>query len=324
MTRPTLRPLLLALALAASLASAPAAVLPVHEQYVDAGGVLLYVKTVGQGEPLILLHGGPGATHDYLLPSLLPLARHNRLIFMDERGSGRSQKLQDPSRYTVEAMADDVEAVRVALKLGKVSVLGHSCGGVLAQAYALKYQAHLARLILCSTFHSTKAMNAVFRAMKDRMAPELREKLDRLEAQGLFGKGRPWERGRYTDEYADAAWGMGYFPYLYGARPDPRFVPGAQGPDDWAVYRAMWGSNGEFVIDGNMTSVEYADRLPGIHVPTLITVGDHDECDPSLSREMNRLIPGSRLVVLPDSGHMNFQDQPDRFLEAVGGFLRGK
>jgi proline iminopeptidase len=308
---------------ASGFATAPptALVYPVQEQFVDCGGVLIYVKTMGKGDPLILLHGGPGATHEYLLPHLLPLARRNRLVFIDERGSGRSQKLEDPSKYTVEAMADDVEAVRKALGLGKVAVLGHSFGGVLAQAYALKYPASLSRLVLCSTFHSTRAMNEVFRKMKEMMPPDLRASLDRMEAEGLFGKGKPYQQGRYTADYAEAAWGQGYFPYLYGARPDPRFEAASAGPDDWAVYREMWGSHGEFVIDGNLKSVEYADRLPGIQAPTLITVGDHDECDPSLSREMSRLIPGSRLVVLPNSGHMTFVDQPRSFLQAVDTFL---
>ena len=303
-------------------AAPPATLFPIQEQFVDCGGVMVYVKTVGKGEPLVLLHGGPGATHEYLLPHLLPLARHHRLVFLDERGSGRSQKLEDPAGYTVEAMADDVEAVRKALGLGKVAVLGHSCGGVLAQAYALKYPASLSHLILCSTFHSTKAMNEVFVKMKQNMTPELRSSIDRMEAEGLFGKGKPYQQGRYTAEYSEAAWGLGYFPYLYGAHPDPRFEPANSGPDDWAVYREMWGSHGEFIIDGNLKSVEYADRLQGIKTPTLITVGDHDECDPSISREMNRLIAGSRLVVLPNSGHMTFVDQPRIFLEAVEAFLR--
>jgi pimeloyl-ACP methyl ester carboxylesterase len=83
----------------------------------------------------------------------------------------------------------------------------------------------------------------------------------------------------------------------------------------------MWGSHGEFVIDGNLASVEYASRLPSLKVPTLITVGDHDECAPSLSREINQLIPGSQLVVLPESGHMTFVDQPGLFLDSVRKFL---
>ena len=135
---------LAALSCARAPVSAPAsaetsAALKMEEGFVDAGGALIYYKAVGQGPPLVLLHGGPGASHDYLLPYLLPLARTNRLVFIDERGSGRSERLEDVKSYTVENMADDVEAVRKALGLGTVSVLGHSYGGVVAQAYALKY-----------------------------------------------------------------------------------------------------------------------------------------------------------------------------------------
>jgi proline iminopeptidase len=92
----------------------------------------------------------------------------------------------------------------------------------------------------------------------------------------------------------------------------------------WDLYREMWGSNGEFVIDGNLKSVEYADRLPSIKVPTLITVGDHDESDPSIARDMNRLIKDSKLVVLPDSGHMTFVDQPVLFRKAVDDFVHDR
>jgi proline iminopeptidase len=294
---------------------------PIQELYVDANGVMLYAKLLGSGKPLVIVHGGPGASHDYFLPYLLPLAKNHRLIFIDERGSGRSQKLDDVSAYTVEAMVEDVEAVRTALGLGPIDLLGHSYGGVVAQAYALKYQNHLRSLILCSTFHSTKKMNEVFRIMKEKMPQELRKRIDRMEAEGLYGHGKEYEKGRYTEEYMNAAWGEGYFPYLYRARPDPNYSPTDNGNMSWDLYRAMWGSTGEFVIDGNLASVEYADRLNTIRVPTLITVGDNDECDPSLSREMQGLIGGSKLVVLPSSGHMTFVDQPKLFLEAVGGFL---
>src|SRR5580692_4164148 len=159
----------------------------IDEGYVDAGGVLIYYTSFGQGPPLLIVHGGPGASHDYFLPHLVPLARHNRLIFIDERGSGKSQKLDDPAGYTVESMVEDVEAVRRGLVLGKISLLGHSYGGVLAQAYALKYQNNLSHLILCSTFASTTQMNQVFVKMKENMTPELRDRIDALEKAGLFG-----------------------------------------------------------------------------------------------------------------------------------------
>lgn len=298
-----------------------AGVYQMQEGFVDAHGVLIYYKSIGSGTPLVILHGGPGATHDYFLPYLLPLARQNRLIFLDERGSGRSEKLEDPSAYTVENMVEDAEAVRQALQLGNIALLGHSCGGVLAQAYALKYAQNLSHLILCSTFHSTSMMNDVFRRMIANMTPELRQRIEKMEKTGLFGHGKEYEKLRYASDYMIAAWGEGYFPYLYRNRPDPNYDPIASGNMAWDVYREMWGVHGEFVIDGNLKSVEYADRLSSIKAPTLITVGDHDECPPSLSEEMNKAIAGSKLVVLPKSGHMTFVDQPDMFDRAVNGFL---
>ena len=110
-------------------------------------------------------------------------------------------------------MADDVEAVRVALNLGKIDLLGHSCGGVLAEAYALKYQQHLNHLILNSTFASTREMNEVLAREKAQMPPDKLARLNELEQAGLFGKGAPWEHGRYPAEYETLAWGWGYFPF---------------------------------------------------------------------------------------------------------------
>ncbi len=264
----------------------------IREGYADANGVMIYYKIFGRGKPLVIVHGGPGASHDYFLPYLTPLARHYQLIFIDERGSGRSQKLEDVSGYTVESMVEDVEAVRQALGLGQISLLGHSYGGVLAQAYALKYQKNLSRLILGSTFSSTKGLNEVFTQMKQKMSPELRDRIDKLEAAGLYGHGKDYRKNRYTDEYMIAAWGEGYFPYVYHNRPDPNYDPVDNGKMSWDLYREMWGEHGEFVVDGNLKSVEYLDRLSSIKVPTLVLVGENDEVDPSLARATQEKIAG--------------------------------
>jgi proline iminopeptidase len=321
-------PLLLMLTMPAAIATAQNpnptaadAVYPIREGYINAHGIMIYYKSFGRGQPLMILHGGPGASHDYFLPYLIPLARHHRLIFIDERGSGRSQTLENASGYTVENMVEDVESVRQSLGLGRISLLGHSYGGVLAQAYALKYQKNLSHLILGSTFSSTKAINEVFVRMKENMPAELRDRINKMEADGLYGHGKDYEKNRYTNEYMIAAWGEGYFPYVYQNHPDANYDPVDSGKMSWDLYREMWGSHGEFVIDGNLKSVEYTDRLHSIRVPTLILVGDHDESDPSMSRTMNQKIAGSKLVILPKSGHMTFIDQPGMFEKAVDDFL---
>jgi proline iminopeptidase len=293
----------------------------IDQGFVDANGAMIYYETFGKGAPLVIVHGGPGASHDYFLPYLIPLARTNKIVFIDERGSGKSEKLESVSLYTVENMVEDVEAVRQALNLDKISLLGHSYGGVLAQAYALKYQKNLSHLILCSTFHSTSKMNKVFVEMKEKMSPELRDRINKCEKEGLYGHGKDYEKNRYTPDYMIAAWGEGYFPYLYQNHPDANYDAVANGNMAWDLYREMWGSNGEYIIDGNLKSVEYTDKLSNINVPTLITVGDNDECTPSLSEEMHKLINGSKLVVLPKSGHMTFVDQPTLFIKSVQEFL---
>jgi proline iminopeptidase len=218
-------------------------------------------------------------------------------------------------------MADDVEAVRAALGLGQINLMGHSYGGVLAQAYAFKYQQNLKHLILCSTFYSTKEINEVFVRMKQHMPSELRARIDKMEEKGLFGHGKDYEKNRYTEAYMIAAWGEGYFPYLYQNHPNPSYDPTDTSDMAWDLYREMWGSHGEFVIDGNLTSVEYGDRLSQIKVPTLITAGDHDESDPKMSRGMHEKIKDSRLTIFPKSGHMTFVDQPNMFIKAINDFL---
>jgi proline iminopeptidase len=295
---------------------------PMQDGFVDSHGALIYYQSVGRGAPLMIVHGGPGASHDYFLPYLLPLMRSNRLVFIDERGSGKSSKLEDASQYTVANMVEDIEAVRQALGLGKISLLGHSFGGVLAQAYAFKYQKNLSHVILGSTFASTRELNQALARMKAEMDPKERDRVNALEAAGLYGKGEIWERGRYPEEYAKLAWGKGYFPYIYQNHPDPNYDPLSSNTGTaWDVYREMWGSDGEFIIDGNLKEVEYVSRLSEIKVPTLIVVGEHDESDPRMSKEMHEKIAGSQLVILPNSGHMTFVDQPEQFLKVVRDFV---
>ncbi|MGA9555817.1 MAG: alpha/beta fold hydrolase, partial [Terriglobales bacterium] len=188
--------------------------------------------------------------------------------------------------------------------------------------YALKYQKNLSHLILASTFSSTRELNDALARIKAEMDPKDRDRLNALEAAGLFGKGEVWEHGRYSEEYTKLAWGKGYFPFIYYNHPDPNYDPLADNTSNaWDVYREMWGSDGEYVVDGNLKEVEYVDRLHEIKVPTLIIVGEHDESDPKMSKEMHEKIAGSQLVILPKSGHMTFVDQNEMFLKTVRDFV---
>jgi len=161
-------------------------------------------------------------------------------------------------------MVEDVEAVRIALHLGKITLLGHSYGGALAQAYALKYQKNLTHLILASTWSNTKELNQVFVRMKQKMPPELRDRINRMEAEGLFGHGLDYQKNRYSNDYFVAAWGEGIF--LISIRTGlTRTTILSRRKYQLGPLPRMWGPHGEYVVDGNLKSVEYTDRLASIH-----------------------------------------------------------
>jgi proline iminopeptidase len=293
--------------------SPAASVFPQSDGFVDTGSAIIYYKTIGRGRPLVLLHGGPGSTHDYFLPYVLPLARSRQLVFIDERGSGKSQRLEDHSHYNLEAMSADVEAVRVALGLGQVDLLGHSFGGVLAQDVAIRYPGSIRRLVLASTGSSAARINADFKTIKDALDPDLRARIEALEARGIIGPD-----GAQLPEYrqlADQAEG----PYNYFVRP-PAWSESGESLG-WDVLNQMWGAKSDFHIDGNLKGFDFTPDLRKLKIPALVIYGDHDMVSDATARESHEALPGSLLVEIPRSAHMTMVDQNAAFNDAVSRFL---
>jgi proline iminopeptidase len=311
--------LALILCIAGSSAACPcaaaesAALLERRDGYVDACGAIVYYETIGQGRPLMVLHGGPGAPHSYFLPYLLPLARHHRLVFMDERGSGRSERLTDFKGYTLDNMACDADAVRRALGLKTVDVMGHSFGGILAQAYAIKYPSTIRRLILAGTGSSASRINADFKLIKDSLDPVLRAQIDARESKGIIGAdGAQLPDYRKLADEAEA-------PYEYVGRP-PQWDDRGE-PVGWDVLNEIWGSRSDFHIDGNLAGFDFVPALRNLQMPTLIILGDHDLVSTATAEETHAAIRNSKLIILAHSGHETFVDQTDAFLNDVSAFL---
>jgi proline iminopeptidase len=300
---------------AATETAAPAATLiDRRDGFVDAGGVMIYYESIGTGQPLVVLHGGPGSTHDDFLPYFLRLAAHHRLVFIDERGCGRSELLIDPKGYTLDGMVSDVEAVRVALGLGKIDLLGHSFGGILAQAYAVKHPGELRRLILASTGSSAARIDADFAKIKGGLDKSLRDRIEAIEARGIFD-----ESGAELAEYRKLA-DEAELPYDYHGRPPPWDSAGR--PMGWDVLKQMWGGRSDFHIDGNLVGFDFTPALRRLTVPTLVIYGDHDLLSPATAEETHAAIGNSQLVELRNSAHMTYVDQPAAFFNAVSAFLQ--
>jgi L-proline amide hydrolase len=274
-----------------------------------------WYRIVGEGEergklPLLCLHGGPGACHDYLEPLERVAETGRRAIFYDQVGCGNSGRT-DESMWDVETFVDEVGAVRAALGLERTHIFGSSWGGMLAMEYALTQPDGLASLTLSSSPASIPLWAEETGRLRSELPEETQRVLDEHEAAGTAD----------SAEYQEA---MMEFYKRHVCRLDP--MPDgvlrtfAQLEENSGIYLHMQGPN-EFVITGTLGDWDITDRLAEIRVPTLVTSGRHDECTPKQAEIVHEGIPGSEWVVFEDSSHMQFVEEPDRYLEVLDDFL---
>jgi proline-specific peptidase len=278
-------------------------------------GYETWYRIVGDGEepgklPLLLLHGGPGAAHDYL-ESLERMAdTGRRAIFYDQVGCGNSSRT-DVSMWNVETFVEELGVVREALGLDRTHLFGSSWGGMLAMEYALTHPPGLASLTLSSSPASIPVWEQETDRLRHELPADVQRALDEHEAAGTAD----------SPEYEEA---MMEFYKRHVIRVDPMpdgvartFAKLAEYPD---IYMHMQGPN-EFVIVGTLKEWDIRDRLGEIDVPTLVTSGRHDECTPMQAEIVHRGIRGSEWVVFEDSSHMQFVEEPDRYVDVLDDFL---
>ena len=280
-----------------------------------AGGQTWY-RIVGDGDepgklPLVCLHGGPGAPHDYLEPLEALVETGRRIVFYDQIGCGNSWIQKPADFWTVELFVAEVEAVRDALGLDRIHLFGSSWGGMLAMEYALTQPVGLASLILSSSPASIPMWEAETGRLRRELPADVRAVLDEQEAAGTLD----------SPEYEAASMEF-YKRHVCRVFPFPDYVQRTfaglgEHPE---VYMQMQGPN-EFVITGTLRTWEITARLPEIRVPTLITAGAHDEFTPAQAQVVHEGIAGSELVTFEDSSHMQYVEETDRYLELVSAFL---
>ncbi len=262
-------------------------------------GTQLYYHTLGQGRPIMFMHGGLGVDHTLFLPWLEPLAEDFQLIFYDHRGNGRSERPESLEGVTHDTWAADADALRQYLGLDKIVLLGHSYGGFLAQEYALRYQDHLAGLILLSTAPDFANSNNALDNVKARSTPEMVE----VVASGLS---KPFAN---DEDYAQF---MHTIMPLYFKNTDYA----KQMPDGELYSYSSLAHN--YAFSTTVPQYNVTPRLAEIKVPTLVITGSDDWITPaSESERIHQGIPGSDLVVFQESGHMSYIEETDKFLKLI-------
>ena len=158
----------------------------------EINGTKLYIKTMGSGEPIVMVHGGPGFNHLYFLPQFKELAKHYKLIFYDQRASGKSSADVDSSSINMATFVEDLEGIRKFFGLKKMNLYGHSWGGLIAMNYAIKYPQNLASLILSnSTPPTSKLRSAIYITLSKRATEEEGNEFRKITASKEFKEKDP-------------------------------------------------------------------------------------------------------------------------------------
>ncbi len=293
--------------------------LEARESFITFEGLRTWVAVVGSeadelrtgNAPLLLLHGGPGACHDYLESMAAISATGRRVIFYDQQGCGNSDQPDDPGRWTIDFYLREIDAVRAALGLGRLHILGQSWGGMLLMEYLVRRPAGLVSAVIASSPASMPMWVSETAQQRAGLPPEVIEVLDRHEAAGS------WDDPEY-----ETAVQVFYDRHLCRVVPAPEFdqrsfAKLARNPQ---VYRTMNGPT-EFHVVGMLRDWEILSRLDAVEGPVLLTSGRHDEATPIQVEQIADRIPQAEWVLFEQSGHLAHAEEPDRYMAVVADFL---
>jgi proline-specific peptidase len=261
--------------------------------------------------PLLCLHGGPGASHDYLTSLHVLSERWRRVVFYDQLGAGNSDHPDQPDLWTVELYIREVDVVREALGLDRVHILGQSWGGQLALEYALTKPEGLESLILADSLADMPQWASEANRLRSQLPREVQEVMDKHESEGTLDD--PAYEAASMEFYRRHVCRLEEWPEELNRA----FEKLAKYPQ---VYETMWGPN-EFNVTGTLKDWSVVDRLEEIDVPTLILSGRYDESTPAINETIHSGIKGSEWVIFEKSSHMPHLEEPKKYIATLNDFI---
>jgi proline iminopeptidase len=272
---------------------------------VAVNGTDFFYLRYGRGVPLVVVHGGPGLDHTYFRPYLDALGHVAELIYIDLRGNGRSGGRAELQNVTIESWADDIEALRQALRLDRIVLMGHSFGGFIAQAYARAYPASLRGLILSNATPALDYPAHMLSQARDFGTPEQLAAL-------MASMARPAQ----DDQALRRLWKQSLPMYFF--RYQPMF---GAAMDDAMVYSAAAYNRGLFELTPQFNSVPW---LREITAPTILMASRHDWLSP-IELATHRLrdgIAGAQAHLFENSGHFPFIEETTAFCHTIRQWLK--
>ena len=271
-------------------------------------GTRLFVHAEGRGEPIVIVHGGPLLDHGYLVEPLRPLADRYRLVFYDQRSSGRSEGGADRVSIRLDTLVADLEAIRRAMELDRVHVLGHSWGGLLALEYALAHPDRLRSLVLVSPMPPSAAQwREEESALRAALTPRDTTGMGVLRASSAFRAGEPAAIERMLQ--------LSFRSQLH----DPSLADSLRFhlADD---YRERSRRFSHIMVD--LASYDLREALTKLPVPTLLIYGAEEVGATSGAAAYARALPEATIERIRRAKHFPFLERPAEFRRIVEGFLR--
>ena len=273
-----------------------------RETRVGVRGVELFVRRIGAGPAAVVLHGGPGAHHDYLLPAFDALADGRELVYYDQRGGGRSAVARDVPVGWTEHVAD-LEALRDRWAMDRLTLVGYSWGGLLAMLYALAHPERVAKLALVSPAPTWRAAREEFERIftHRNLDPGFQEARRELRESGL--------RERDPAAFNQRIFELSVAPYFYDPERARELTPFRV---TGRTQQEVWHSLGDFDLRPQLPSL--------LGIPSLILHGENDPIPIDAARTAAGLI-GAEFHAVPRCGHVPYVEAFDTFRAVVGGFL---
>ncbi|MFT6739942.1 MAG: proline iminopeptidase [Paraglaciecola sp.] len=285
------------------------------DKVTETGGLIaindtqLYLKTIGKGEPILFVHGGPGLDHTYFLPQLQALAKDHELIFYDQRASGKSASNLDSTQISMDIFVDDIEAIRKKTKQAKLNILGHSFGGILAMKYAIKYPEKVNKLILSnSSGASAEFMQNEAKRLQERITED-----DQFEQQLIF-KSKNFQAGKASA-----------YENLFRIFFRKEFVNRELADSLTLTFPNNFVQNSRLLgyLNKDMgANYDFHQDLKKITAPTLVVYGDYEILAESAGKQLAENIPNAKFTLIEDCGHFPFVEKPKAYFSEINEFLR--
>ena len=289
-------------------------------KYFTVNGAKIYTVTVGTGEPMFIIPGGPGGAHPgYRIFDSLTVNNNIQLIYFDGFGRGKSDTAKDIKEYTLARDIEDIEGLRKAMHLNKISLLGHSYGSLVAQGYAIRYGENVSHLIIANGFHSFVMWQENDDNSNHEIKtnyPEVWDTLMKIREQGAIS----------SDQLHQDIYGRVPYGFLYAYNPN-NFIGrgGKHYPNAFnaKLYYQMVGKDGDFIVGSDIGNFDFRKQLKDLKMPVLIIAGRYDRVAvPWMQVKYKQYCPQAKFVMFERSGHNPQVEEKAKDFEVIKAFMK--